>query len=141
MEGKSSRMSYFRPTRSTSAPGSAGRRAVVFWSALGGISFLSAIGFAYLAITSIGAPKKDVESISPPNPRTVELPGKAPEATRSGGRPAEAGLNGEVRSTGLEGKGEAADPSLNEAEQPSSCLLYTSPSPRDRTRSRMPSSA
>ena len=25
--------------------------------------------------------------------------------------------------------------------QPSSCLLYTSPSPRDRTRSRMPSSA
>ena len=26
-------------------------------------------------------------------------------------------------------------------ERPSSCLLYTSPSPRDRTRSRMPSSA
>ena len=26
-------------------------------------------------------------------------------------------------------------------EQSSSCLLYTSPSPRDRTRSRMPSSA
>ena len=26
-------------------------------------------------------------------------------------------------------------------EQPSNCLLYTSPSPRDRTRSRMPSSA
>ena len=26
-------------------------------------------------------------------------------------------------------------------ELPSSCLLYTSPSPRDRTRSRMPSSA
>ena len=25
--------------------------------------------------------------------------------------------------------------------QPSTCLLYTSPSPRDRTRSRMPSSA
>ena len=28
-----------------------------------------------------------------------------------------------------------------EAAAPSSCLLYTSPSPRDRTRSRMPSSA
>ena len=28
-----------------------------------------------------------------------------------------------------------------DAEAPSSCLLYTSPSPRDRTRSRMPSSA
>ena len=27
------------------------------------------------------------------------------------------------------------------AEQVESCLLYTSPSPRDRTRSRMPSSA
>ena len=26
-------------------------------------------------------------------------------------------------------------------EQPEACLLYTSPSPRDRTRSRMPSSA
>ena len=26
-------------------------------------------------------------------------------------------------------------------EQPEDCLLYTSPSPRDRTRSRMPSSA
>ena len=27
------------------------------------------------------------------------------------------------------------------AKYPNSCLLYTSPSPRDRTRSRMPSSA
>ena len=27
------------------------------------------------------------------------------------------------------------------SEQPTVCLLYTSPSPRDRTRSRMPSSA
>ena len=27
------------------------------------------------------------------------------------------------------------------AESPLTCLLYTSPSPRDRTRSRMPSSA
>ena len=26
-------------------------------------------------------------------------------------------------------------------ERPETCLLYTSPSPRDRTRSRMPSSA
>ena len=26
-------------------------------------------------------------------------------------------------------------------DQPKACLLYTSPSPRDRTRSRMPSSA
>ena len=26
-------------------------------------------------------------------------------------------------------------------QQPNTCLLYTSPSPRDRTRSRMPSSA
>ena len=28
-----------------------------------------------------------------------------------------------------------------ETEHPYTCLLYTSPSPRDRTRSRMPSSA
>ena len=28
-----------------------------------------------------------------------------------------------------------------DAEQKCNCLLYTSPSPRDRTRSRMPSSA
>jgi len=28
-----------------------------------------------------------------------------------------------------------------DATEPTTCLLYTSPSPRDRTRSRMPSSA
>jgi len=32
-------------------------------------------------------------------------------------------------------------PKLARAERNSTCLLYTSPSPRDRTRSRMPSSA
>ena len=31
--------------------------------------------------------------------------------------------------------------SQNDNDQPKTCLLYTSPSPRDRTRSRMPSSA
>ena len=31
--------------------------------------------------------------------------------------------------------------SLTQDGDPNSCLLYTSPSPRDRTRSRMPSSA
>ena len=31
--------------------------------------------------------------------------------------------------------------SLNADPQSTNCLLYTSPSPRDRTRSRMPSSA
>ena len=30
---------------------------------------------------------------------------------------------------------------ITKKSQPTSCLLYTSPSPRDRTRSRMPSSA
>ena len=30
---------------------------------------------------------------------------------------------------------------VNVDDNPQSCLLYTSPSPRDRTRSRMPSSA
>ena len=30
---------------------------------------------------------------------------------------------------------------FSETDQPGTCLLYTSPSPRDRTRSRMPSSA
>ena len=30
---------------------------------------------------------------------------------------------------------------INRLLEPTSCLLYTSPSPRDRTRSRMPSSA
>ena len=33
------------------------------------------------------------------------------------------------------------EPSARGAEELLSCLLYTSPSPRDRTRSRMPSSA
>ena len=35
----------------------------------------------------------------------------------------------------------AAAPVLNTDEEVAACLLYTSPSPRDRTRSRMPSSA
>ena len=34
-----------------------------------------------------------------------------------------------------------AAPRPTAAERPARCLLYTSPSPRDRTRSRMPSSA
>ena len=36
---------------------------------------------------------------------------------------------------------EAAIEALNETEQSGSCLLYTSPSPRDQRGSRMPSSA
>ena len=35
----------------------------------------------------------------------------------------------------------AARAALHHWEEPCICLLYTSPSPRDRTRSRMPSSA
>ena len=37
--------------------------------------------------------------------------------------------------------GEASTLSMEEHTQVINCLLYTSPSPRDRTRSRMPSSA
>ena len=51
--------------------------------------------------------------------------------------------------TGEKGKGGMADPitdkeKINQANAhhaAKTCLLYTSPSPRDRTRSRMPSSA
>ena len=35
----------------------------------------------------------------------------------------------------------SSDPIVPDATENSNCLLYTSPSPRDRTRSRMPSSA
>ena len=39
-------------------------------------------------------------------------------------------------------EGESAmDFLMRDSDQPDCCLLYTSPSPRDRTRSRMPSSA
>ena len=41
----------------------------------------------------------------------------------------------------LEQVSDACDFLLQEAASSGSCLLYTSPSPRDRTRSRMPSSA
>ena len=43
----------------------------------------------------------------------------------------------------LEDAGESGSPDDGEPDKPSArrCLLYTSPSPRDRTRSRMPSSA
>jgi len=36
---------------------------------------------------------------------------------------------------------DVGDPAENAAAYSQACLLYTSPSPRDRTRSRMPSSA
>ena len=39
------------------------------------------------------------------------------------------------------GKGNPVDPASPNYEGTPTCLLYTSPSPRDRTRSRMPSSA
>ena len=38
-------------------------------------------------------------------------------------------------------KAEGAGVSYDDAQETYTCLLYTSPSPRDRTRSRMPSSA
>ena len=54
------------------------------------------------------------------------------------------GEDREIRSTGFNGfpRGIADDSErLEDREQKYPCLLYTSPSPRDRTRSRMPSSA
>ena len=39
------------------------------------------------------------------------------------------------------GKGMIMEAKMNDYQQVEGCLLYTSPSPRDRTRSRMPSSA
>jgi len=50
--------------------------------------------------------------------------------------------DGKVRSARAEREGQIFswdDPP--EGEHPGDCLLYTSPSPRDRTRTRMPSSA
>ena len=46
-----------------------------------------------------------------------------------------------VRAIVLTGAGEKAFVAGANITEMSSCLLYTSPSPRDRTRSRMPSSA
>ena len=43
--------------------------------------------------------------------------------------------------TGLAGTGDGKDPTFTGQSLKAICLLYTSPSPRDRTRSRMPSSA
>ena len=43
--------------------------------------------------------------------------------------------------TGIALAAEAVRNALDDAGLTSACLLYTSPSPRDRTRSRMPSSA
>ena len=52
------------------------------------------------------------------------------------------GLKGEALATFIkEQQAEERAVRALEREQSDSCLLYTSPSPRDRTRSRMPSSA
>ena len=60
-----------------------------------------------------------------------------------------AGLTDEVRGVGDlvplvaadQPAGNVVEPEACETQQRDGCLLYTSPSPRDRTRSRMPSSA
>ena len=51
--------------------------------------------------------------------------------------------DGEIRTVGIAAKAivEARTPGVTVREQPCNCLLYTSPSPRDATLSRMPSSA
>ena len=49
-------------------------------------------------------------------------------------------LNSLANSLGIDNSGETAAAG-DDSDQFDSCLLYTSPSPRDRTRSRMPSSA
>ena len=45
------------------------------------------------------------------------------------------------RRRAAEGHEEAVNPLADEGVQPLDCLLYTSPSPRDKRQSRMPSSA
>ena len=62
--------------------------------------------------------------------------------------PGGVGGDGSVGHGGLEGMEEMEDMAdmeemeeIAEMEEMEDCLLYTSPSPRDRTRSRMPSSA
>ena len=47
----------------------------------------------------------------------------------------------EEPAVGKSHNGEKVEDAMPEADTPQTCLLYTSPSPRDRTRSRMPSSA
>ena len=42
---------------------------------------------------------------------------------------------------GREDWGDTVERYMDNVVRPKACLLYTSPSPRDRTRSRMPSSA
>ena len=46
-----------------------------------------------------------------------------------------------VRDAGMNGLDEGQALTFDVEDGPKGCLLYTSPSPRDRTRSRMPSSA
>src|SRR5665811_2453665 len=57
--------------------------------------------------------------------------------------PPEAIAEARARAAGasLPSRDETSVPFLTVGPRASSCLLYTSPSPRDRTRSRMPSSA
>ena len=50
-------------------------------------------------------------------------------------------INTEFIEKVLQHRGKVSAEDASFAKLPDSCLLYTSPSPRDRTRSRMPSSA
>ena len=79
-----------------------------------------------------------------PTPRAVGPSGVARPASASpraaGSRPTGCIRSSRARRSGGRRSTEVAGPSSASSDG-SSCLLYTSPSPRDRTRSRMPSSA
>ena len=68
---------------------------------------------------------------------TRYFPGKAPKWVKSAD-------DDDVKAFGAPRRRRAAEPVViktGAAAEAAACLLYTSPSPRDRTRSRMPSSA
>ena len=113
------------------------------------LHLLAERGLAYASVYAMGKPEMEAR-VS--HIRQLQA---APERTNLVERSAREGREVEGRKRGRPRKdataqllpmtespvSDLASPHLDSSERDSPCLLYTSPSPRDRTRSRMPSSA
>ena len=108
------------------------RRAVI----MGTRSFGKGSVQTILPVTDTRAVKLTTARYYTPNGRSIQAEGIVPDIVVERAEVKSVESNRRTKEADLQGSLSGGDPADSQ-----SCLLYTSPSPRDRTRSRMPSSA